>query len=63
MLDKKLTTAALEDVYDLIAQGVDQAGEANAKLFLAKLSLSLANLLDDPAAIRQAVEAALRDLG
>ena len=63
MLDKKLTTAALEDVYDLIAQGADQAGEANAKLFLAKLSLSLANLLGDPAAVRQAIEAALRDLG
>ena len=63
MLEKKLTTAGLENVYDLIAQGIDQAGEANARLFLAKLSLALANLSGDPAAVRQAVEAALRDLG
>ena len=62
MLDKKLSTAALEEAYDLIAQGIDRAGEVNAQLFLAKLCLALANLLGDTAAIKQAVEAALRDL-
>ena len=62
MFYKKLTTAALEDAYDLIAQGIDQAGDANARLFLAKLCLCLANLVGDGALIKQAVETALRDL-
>jgi hypothetical protein len=62
MLEKKLTTAALEEVYDRIAEGIDLAGEAKAKLFLAKLCLALANLVGDSQAVTQAVEAALRDL-
>jgi len=62
MLDKKLSTAAIEEIYDLIAAGIDQAGEANANLFLAKLSLALANLVGDAAQVTQAVEASLRDL-
>ena len=62
MLEKKLTTAALEEVYDRIAEGIDLAGEAKAKLFLAKLCLALANLVGDSQAVTQAVDAALRDL-
>jgi hypothetical protein len=62
MLEKKLTTAALEEVYDRIAEGIDLAGEARAKLFLAKLCLALANLVGDSQAVTQAVHAALRDL-
>ena len=62
MLEKKLTTAALEEVYDRIAEGIDLAGEAKVKLFLAKLCLALANLVGDSQAVTQAVEAALRDL-
>jgi hypothetical protein len=38
MIDKQGTTAALEKAYDLIADGIDRAGEAKAPLFLAKLS-------------------------
>jgi hypothetical protein len=63
MIEKKLTTAELEEVYDLIAGGIDRAGEVNAKLFLAKLSLALANRIGNTADVTQAVEAALRDLG
>lgn len=62
MLEKKLTTAALEEVYDRIAEGIDLAGESKAKLFLAKLCLALANLVGDSQAVTQAVHAALRDL-
>jgi hypothetical protein len=61
-MDRRLSTAALEEVYDLIAGGIDRAGEANAKLFLAKLSLALANLVGDVPKITRAVEASLRDL-
>jgi len=62
MIEKKLTTAALEEIYDLVAAGVDRAGEARAQLFLAKLCLALANQVGDTAEVRQAVDAALRDL-
>jgi hypothetical protein len=62
VIDKKLTTAAIEETYDLIADAIDRAGEAKAKLFLAKLSLALANLVGDSAQVTQAVDAALRDL-
>jgi hypothetical protein len=62
MIDKKLSNAAIEEVYDLIAAGIDQAGEAKAKLFLAKLCLALANLVGDTVAVKQSVDAALRDL-
>jgi ethanolamine utilization microcompartment shell protein EutL len=62
MIDKLGTTGALEEAYDLIAEGIDRAGEAKATLFLAKLSLALAYLAGDSAKITQAVDAALRDL-
>jgi len=62
VIEQKLTTAALEQVYDVIADGIDRAGDAKAKLFLAKLSLALANLVGDAAQVRQAADAALRDL-
>ncbi len=62
MIEQRLTIAALEQVYDAIADGIDRAGEAKAKLFLAKLCLALANLVGDAAQVRQAADAALRDL-
>lgn len=62
MIDKRLSTADLETAYDLIAAGIDRAGDEKAKLFLAKLSLALANLAGDLNEITQAVDAALRDL-
>ena len=62
MIAKKLSTAEIEAAYDLIAEGIDLAGEGKAQLFLAKLSFALANLTGDLAAVRQAVDAALKDL-
>ncbi len=62
MIGKKLTNLQMEDVFDLIAEAIDAAGEDKRALFLAKLALALANMVGDPASVRQAVEASLRDL-
>ena len=62
MITKKSSTADLEAAYDLIAEGIDRAGEGQARLFLAKLCLALANLVGDLAEVRRAVDAALKDL-
>ena len=62
MLERRLSVSGLEEVYDLIAEGIDRAGSAKAKVFLAKLSLALANLLGDLPQVKHAVEASLRDL-
>ncbi len=62
MIPEKLTTAELEEVYDLIAAGIDRAGPEKAPLFLAKLALALAALSADTALITQAIEAAQLDL-
>jgi hypothetical protein len=62
MIEKKMTVIELEQIYDLIAEGIDKAGPDKMALFLAKLSLALANLLGDGKAVADAVLAAGRDL-
>ena len=62
MIPKNLTTAELERVYDLMAEGIDQAGADLAPLFLAKLAFALANLVGDGAVVERAIEVAMRDL-
>jgi hypothetical protein len=62
VIDKMLSTEDLEAAYDLIAEGIDRAGEVKARLFLAKLSLALANHVGDLAQISAAIDAALEDL-
>ena len=62
MIEKKMSVNELEQVYDLIAEGIDKAGPDKTALFLAKLSLALANLLGDGKAVAGAVLAAGRDL-
>ena len=62
MIDKRMSIAEIERVYDLIADGVDRAGPDKSQLFLAKLSLALANLVGDTEAVGNAVLAAGRDL-
>lgn len=57
-----LDIAALEDVYDTLAEAIDRAGEPCVALFLVKLALLNANALGDAALFRRHVEAALRDL-
>ena len=62
MLPKRLPTPALEDAYDQLADALDAVPAERRVLFLAKLSLALANLLDDPEGFTAALAAARRDL-
>lgn len=58
----KLSIPQLEQVYDTLAQAIDQAGPERSALFLTKLSLLMANALGDPALVEQLVQSALLDL-
>ena len=62
MIEQRMGITDIERVYDLIAEGVDRAGPDKSELFLAKLSLALANLVGDSEAVANAVLAAGRDL-
>jgi hypothetical protein len=62
MIEKRMSTMEIERVYDLIAEGIDKAGTGKSELFLAKLSLALANLVGDAEQVANAVSAAGRDL-
>ena len=57
-----MTTEALEDYWEVLAEGVDRAGPAKTELFLAKLALLLGRELGDLPTCRSAVETALQDL-
>ena len=57
-----LSTADLEQVYDTLAEGIDQAPDGKSELFLVKLALLLARQVGDRALVEQQVAAALRDL-
>ena len=57
-----LTISQLENVYDLLAQAIDQAGAEHSELFLTKLCLLLANQVGDDAVVQGHVRAALADL-
>lgn len=57
-----LSIDALEDVYDTLAQAIDQAGPDKAQLLLVKLALLQANAQGDAQQFAQQVQAALQDL-
>ncbi len=57
-----LSIDALEDVYDTLAQAIDQAGPDKAQLLLVKLALLQANAQGDSRLFAQQVQAALQDL-
>jgi hypothetical protein len=57
-----LDIAGLENVYDALAQAIDQAGSDKSELFLVKLALLNAQALGDPTVFEAHIEAALRDL-
>lgn len=52
----------LEEVFDKLAQGIDSAGPERETLFLAKLALTLAHHVRDPAVLDAAITAALEGL-
>lgn len=57
-----LTIPQLENVYDLLAEAIDEAGPQRSELFLTKLCLLLANQVGDDAVVRGHVRSALDDL-
>ena len=62
MIERNMSIIEIEQVYDLIADGIDKAGPHKMDLFLAKLALALANLVGDSKIVADAVMAAGRDL-
>lgn len=62
MIESKLDEAALERVYDAIANAIDEAGPAQEATFLAKLTLALAAEVGDETAISAAIALAARNL-
>lgn len=51
----------LEVIYDELAQQIDRAGDMS-ELFLAKLSLLLANQIGDKGLVLQLIESSAKDL-
>jgi hypothetical protein len=58
MIPKKLSTTELEAVYDLLAEALDAVPEEHRLLYLAKLSLVLANMVGSTGQVAAAVKAA-----
>lgn len=61
-MNQPLAFNELEQVYDLMAQVIDEAGEENEALFLSKLAITLAHRLGDLDAVREAIGIAGRGL-
>lgn len=57
-----LSFSGLEEVYDALAEGIDEAGIDASERFLVKLALLNAQALGDPALVRRHITIALRDL-
>ena len=57
-----LNIAQLENVYDTLAEAIDQAGADKTELFLVKLALLQAEALGDDQAFAQLTQRALQDL-
>ena len=58
----ELSLPGLEQVYDLLAESIDQAGPERSELFLVKLALLNARGMGDAEAFAAHVRAALADL-
>ena len=51
-----MTENKIENVYEAIATKIDNLGEEKANLFLAKLSLLLANKIEDTSFVLKAID-------
>ena len=51
-----MTENKIEIIYEAIADKIDNLGEEKAKLFLAKLSLLLANKIEDTSFVLKAID-------
>ena len=61
-MNRPLSFNELEQVYDLMARAIDEAGADNEALFLSKLGITLAHRLGDLDAVREAIDIAARGL-
>lgn len=61
-LPSSLSVADLEQVYDVLANAIDQAGPEKSELFLVKLALLQAGAAGSAQAFQGQVSAALQDL-
>lgn len=57
-MKRSLDFTELEQVYERIAQAIDEAGEGNETLFLGKLCIALAQANPDFDAVVKAIDAA-----
>ncbi len=57
-MKQSLDFTELEQVYDLVAQAIDDAGEGNETAFLSKLCITLAHSIPDLEVVRNAVRIA-----
>lgn len=62
MTQNTLLLNELENVYDMIAEAIDQAGKDDEVIFLTKLALLLANNVGDETGVSNAVKEALKNL-
>jgi len=62
MKQKQLTTTDLENVYDQLADALDQTAQGKREIFLVKLALLSAQALGDAEQFRELTCAALLDL-
>lgn len=62
MSNNTLSTTALEQVYDQLAEGITQAGADKEALFLTKLALLLANQVGDADQVSESIDEALKNL-
>ncbi|MCB1847247.1 MAG: hypothetical protein KDI04_07615 [Halieaceae bacterium] len=61
-MNRPLAFNELEQVYELMARAIDEAGAENEALFLGKLGITLAHRLGDLDAVREAIGIAARGL-
>ncbi|MAS03837.1 MAG: DUF2783 domain-containing protein [Ahrensia sp.] len=57
-----MSISTLETVYERLAQAIDEAGRDRETMLLAKLTLLLAERLDDPDSVLALIDDASKDL-
>ncbi|MFC6335309.1 DUF2783 domain-containing protein [Pseudomonas karstica] len=62
MKQKQLSTSDLENVYDQLADALDQAAQGKREIFLVKLALLSAEALGNAEQFSELTRAALQDL-
>lgn len=61
-MNEPMAFSELEQVYDLLAEAIDEIGENNESLFLSKLAIALAHNVGDLETVREAIRIAAKGL-